>query len=103
MRANLLAGAIASTLWREDALERFKDRKIRSFTVQFASPTNLESLDDKDIASAKGAKLLADAFNGFNLTVTVGVGKRHNKFLDFLRVRKEVDALLGSELDVKKL
>ncbi|WP_338822157.1 DUF6731 family protein [Bradyrhizobium septentrionale] len=26
---------------REDALERFKDKKIRSFSVQFASPKNL--------------------------------------------------------------
>lgn len=47
---------------REDALERFKDKKIRSFSVQFASPKNLEALDDQGIASAKGARLLAEAF-----------------------------------------
>jgi hypothetical protein len=65
---------------REDALERFKDRKIRSFTVGFASPTNLEALDDEGLASAKGARLLAEAFNGLDLTITVRAGRGKKKF-----------------------
>lgn len=88
---------------REDALERFKNRNLRSFTVGFASPENLEALDDKGIASARGARLLAEAFHGLNLTITVSVGKKRKKFLDFKRVSAEILALLGSDADVSQL
>jgi hypothetical protein len=92
-----------SPIMRQDALERFKHRKVRSFTVRFASPENLEALDDEGIASAKGARLLAEAFHGLDLTITVGVGKKRKQFLDYLRVGKEVKALLGSDADIKQL
>jgi hypothetical protein len=88
---------------REDALERFKHRNVRSFTVRFASPENLEALDDKGIASARGARLLAEAFHGLDLTISVGVGRKRKKFLDFGRVSREVKALLGSDADVAEL
>jgi hypothetical protein len=88
---------------REDALERFKDKKIRSFSVQFASPKNLEALDDQGIASARGARLLAEAYHGFRMTFTVSVGKRKKKFLDFNRVSEDVTALLGSDAEIRKL
>jgi hypothetical protein len=88
---------------REDALERFKHRKVRSFTVRFASLENLEALDDSGIASARGARLLAEAFHGLDLTITVGVGRKRKKFLDFSRVNKEIKALLGSDADVSEL
>ncbi|MGY4288786.1 hypothetical protein ACVWXO_008006 [Bradyrhizobium sp. LM2.7] len=88
---------------RADALERFKRRNIRSFTVGFASPENLEALDDKDIASARGARLLAEAFHGLNLTISVSVGKKRKTFLDFDRVTREVKALLGSNADISQL
>lgn len=74
-----------------------------SFSVQFASPKNLEALDDSGIASAKGARLLADAYHGFKMTISVSVGKRKRKFLDFDRVNQEVTALLDSNAELKKL
>lgn len=49
-----------SRILREDAWARFKNRKLRSFTVRFASPENLEALDDQNIAAARGAKMLAE-------------------------------------------
>jgi hypothetical protein len=71
--------------------------------VRFASPENLEALDDEGLASARGARMLAEAFNGLDLTITVGVGKRRKKFLDFGRVSSEIKALLGSDANVKEL
>jgi hypothetical protein len=88
---------------REDAIDRFKTRQARSFTVQFASPQNLESLDDKLFPSFRGAKLLAEAFNGLYLTVTVDVGKSTKKFLNSAAVRAEVEQLLGADANIKKL
>lgn len=88
---------------REDALERFKHRTVRSFTVRFASPENLEALDDSGIASARGARLLAEAFHGLDLTISVGVGRKRKKFLDFAAVNKEIKALLGSDADISEL
>jgi hypothetical protein len=88
---------------REDAVERFKDKKIRSFSVQFASPKNLEALDDQGIPSARGARMLAEAYHGFRMTFTVSVGKRKKKFLDFNRVSEDVTALLGSDAEIRKL
>jgi hypothetical protein len=88
---------------RDDAIDRFKDRKPRSFTVKFASPQNLDALDDKKIPSIKGAKLLAEAFHGLYLTVTVDVGQSTKKFLDADTVTQEVTNLLNSGADIKKL
>jgi hypothetical protein len=88
---------------REDALERFKHRKVRSFTVRFASPENLEALDDKGIASARGARLLAEAFNGLDLSISITAGRSRKKFLDFGSVSREVKALLGSSADISEL
>jgi Family of unknown function (DUF6731) len=90
---------------RQDALDRFKDRKLRGFTVTFASPTNLEALDDQGLASARGARLLAEAFNGMEMTITVKAGreKRKKRFLDFDNTKREIDALLNSGADIEKL
>jgi hypothetical protein len=91
---------------RQDALERFKDRKLRSFTVGFASPSNLEALDDKGIASARGARLLAEAFEGLELTITVKAGrdpKKKKRFLNFDTIKREIEGLMGSDADVEKL
>jgi hypothetical protein len=90
---------------RQDALDRFKDRKLRGFTVTFASPSNLEALDDQGLASAKGARLLAEAFNGMELSITVKAGreKRKKRFLNFDNTKREIDALLNSGADIEKL
>lgn len=103
MKINAAAVYTFVPVLREDALERLKDHKIRAFTVQFASPKHLEALDDQGIATAKGAKMLAEAFHGFRMTVTVSVGKRKKKFLDRIRVSKDIEAILASDADVKKL
>jgi hypothetical protein len=103
MRINAAALYTFTPVLREDALERLKDHKVRSFTVQFASPKHLEALDDRNIATAKGAKMLADAFHGFKMTITVSVGKRKKKFLDYLRVNQDISALLASDAEIKKL
>jgi hypothetical protein len=103
MMINAAAMFTFEPVLRKDALERFKNRKVRSFTVGFASPENLEALDDKGIASARGARLLAEAFKGLDLTITVSVGKKRRKFLDFKRVSDEVKALLGSDAKVNQL
>ncbi|HWY76675.1 MAG TPA: DUF6731 family protein, partial [Verrucomicrobiae bacterium] len=90
---------------RQDALDRFKDRKLRGFTVSFASPPNLEALDDQGLASARGARLLAEAFNGLELSITVKAGreKRKKRFLDFENTKREINALLNSGADIDKL
>lgn len=90
---------------RQDAMDRFKDRKLRSFTVSFASPSNLEALDDQGLASAKGAKLLAEAFKGLEFTITVKAGREGKKrrFLDFDTTEREIDGLLKSGADIDKL
>jgi hypothetical protein len=103
MKLNAAAVFGFAPVLREDALERFKDKKVRSFSVQFASPKNLEALDDQGIPSAKGARLLAEAYHGFKLTFTVSVGKRKKKFLDFNRVSADITALLGSDAEIRKL
>jgi hypothetical protein len=90
-------------VFRQDAMERFKDRKVRSFTVRFASPENLDALDDAGIASARGARMLAEAFHGLDLEITIGVGKRRKSFLDFASVKRDIEAILGSAAKVKKL
>jgi hypothetical protein len=90
---------------RQDALDRFKDRKLRGFTVSFASPTNLEALDDQGLASARGAKLLVEAFNGLELSITVKAGreKKKKRFLNFETTKREINALLNSGADIDKL
>jgi len=103
MKLNTGALFAFAPVLREDAIERFKNKKIRSFSVQFASPKNLEALDDSGIASAKGARLLTEAYHGFKMTVSVSVGKRKSKFLDFDRVNEEITALLDSDAELKKL
>jgi hypothetical protein len=90
-------------VFREDALERFKNRKIRSFTVGFASPENLEALDDNGIAAAQGAKLLAEAYKGLDLTITIRAGKKRKQFLYFQSVYESIKALLGSNANISQL
>ena len=90
---------------RQDAMERFRDRRLRSFTVSFASPTNLEALDSQGLASARGARMLAEAFKGMELSITVKAGreKKKWKFLDFDTTQREITALLNSSADIDKL
>ena len=101
---SLLNGAgthFLTPILRQDALDRFKDRKLRSFTVAFASPSNLEALDDQGLASAKGARLLAEAFQGFEFTITVKAGreKKKKRFLNFENIKHEIEGLMGSGAD----
>lgn len=90
---------------RQDALDRFKNRNLRSFTVSFASPENLEALDDQGLASARGARLLSEAFQGLEMTITVKAGreKKKKRFLNFESTKREIEGLLGSGADIEKL
>jgi hypothetical protein len=92
-----------SRVLREDAWARFKNRNLRSFTVRFASPENLEALDDQNIAAARGAKMLAEAYEGLDLTISVGVGRKKKKFLSFEKVKRSIQALLDSDVELRKL
>lgn len=96
---------ILEPVLRQDALDRFKDRKLRSFTVSFASPENLEALDEQGLASAKGAKLLAEAFQGLEFTIIVKAGreKKKKRFLNFDNTKREIEGLLRSGADIDRL
>ena len=47
--------------------------------------------------------MLAEAFNGLDLTITVSVGKKRKKFLDFGSVQAEIAGLLSSNADLNQL
>jgi hypothetical protein len=107
--SNYLATLNAAALYtfdpvpRDDALDRFKARKPRSFQLRIASPENLESLDDTALPSVRGAKMLADAFHGLYVTVTIDVGRSQKKVLDAEAVQTEVSGLLASGVDIRDL
>ena len=65
----------------EDAMDRFKQKKPRGFSVTFAGLENLEALDYADIAVAKGARLIAEAYDGIRVKVEVSVGRSRKKWL----------------------
>lgn len=86
----------------EDAMGRFKDKTPRAFEVTFAGPDNLAAFDDDDLPAAKGARLIADAYDGVRVTIGVSVGKSRRKNLD----KDEIMDSLGKLLNlpgVKKL
>jgi hypothetical protein len=87
---------------RQDAWDRFIDGEATQFQVSFASPQNLEAIDVEGIAAAKGARLLAEAYDGMKVTISVSVGRSKKKFLNGQNLRASIDRLLGSTL-VKKV
>lgn len=87
---------------REDAWERFTNKDVRALRVSFASPANLEALDEAGVAAAKGARLIAEAYNGVSVEIVVSVGKRRKKFLNFAAVRDTLSKVVGSNADVNK-
>ncbi len=107
--SNYLAALNSAALYtfdpvaRHDALERFKLKKPRSFKMRIAAPENLESLDDVELPSVRGARMLAEAFHGLYVTVTVDVGSSRKKTLDAQAVRTEVSGLLKSGADIRDL
>lgn len=66
----------------EDAMKRFKDKTPRAFEVTFAGPDNLAAFDDENIPAAKGARMIAEAYDGIRVTIGVSVGKSRKKHLD---------------------
>ena len=86
----------------KDAMDRFKDKKPRSFTVTFAGVQNLEALDDDALAAARGAKMIAEAYDGVRVTVKVSVGRSKKKFLSKDALLKSL-GLLSDADGVKKL
>lgn len=65
----------------EDAIDRFRAGRPRSFTVKFAGIDNLDLLDDGNVAVARGAKMVADAYDGLEVEIKVSVGRRRDHWL----------------------
>lgn len=88
-----------------DAMQRFKDKKARAFRLTFAAPKNLQVLDDDEIPAAKGARLLAEAYEGIRVTIEVSVGKSEKLQLNkdnILEAIKHFSVLSGTKkLQVK--
>lgn len=70
-----------SPVLTEDALERFQAGRPRSFTVKFAGIDRLDILDDPDTPVARGAKQIADAYDGVEVEIKVSVGRRRDHWL----------------------
>jgi hypothetical protein len=85
-----------------DAMERFKRKKPRSFSVTFAGPKNLAALDDDGLPAAKGAKLIAEAYEGVRVTIEVSVGKSRKLNLSKDQLLASLDKLMGVP-GIKKL
>jgi hypothetical protein len=79
----------------KDAMQRFMDRKPRGFSVTFAGPENLESLDDAGIPAAHGARLIAEAYDGVRVKIEVSVGRSRKKWLG----KDSIFAALGALVD----
>lgn len=86
----------------EDAMQRFKNKKARGFTVTFAGIDNLSGFDDESLPAARGAKLIAEAYDGVRVTIDVNVGRSRKKWLDKSEVLDAVSKLSGLA-GVKKL
>ncbi|TNC16423.1 hypothetical protein FF100_04035 [Methylobacterium terricola] len=92
-----------SPVLREDAWMRLHGRGIRVLTVKFASPENLSALDDEGIAAAKGARLMAEAYNGMEITFTISAGRKKNSILNAQAVAGTLRSLIGSSADIDNL
>jgi hypothetical protein len=91
-----------SPVMAADAMERFKKKTPRSFSVTFAGPDNLAAFDDENIAVAKGARLIAEAYDGIRVTMEVSVGKSRRLRLDKDELLADLGKLIGLG-GVKKL
>jgi len=85
-----------------DAMERFATKEPRAFTVTFAAPKNLKAFDDYELPAAKGARLIAEAYDGVRVTVEVSVGKSQRLKLNKAMVMEAIQGLAGIP-GVKKL
>ncbi len=47
--------------------------------------------------------MLAEAYEGLDLTNSVGVGRKKKKFLSFEKVKRSIQALLDSDVELRKL
>lgn len=90
-----------SRVIRQDAWERFKDKRVRRITLGFASPANLEALDEGGLAVARGVRMLAEAYKGVEVEVTISVGRQRKKFLSKEMIRTSFNKLLSSDAHLK--
>lgn len=88
---------------REDSWERFKNNRVRSYTVSFAAPENLSALDDPDLSVAKAAKLIAQAHDNPIVTIRVGAGAANRPDLDKNLVLRTFQKLIGSSAQIKAM
>lgn len=94
---------VFSPILRKDAWERFKDKSVRKFEVRFASPENLEALDEANVAAASGVKMLADAYGGMAVKFSVSVGRNKKASLVKSAVQATINSIVGSEAKVRTL
>lgn len=86
----------------DDAMERFRAGRPRSFIVKFAGIDRLEVLDDPDLAVSQGAKMIGDAYDGLEVEIKVSVGRRRNHWLEQNRLTRTIGRLMG-EPGIEKL
>lgn len=79
----------------EDAWDRFRAGNTRAFTVRFAGADNLAALDDQDVSAAQGARMIAEAYDGVQVTIEVSVGRSRHRRLDPARVLQDLGRLVG--------
>ncbi|MPZ36367.1 MAG: hypothetical protein GEV13_36380 [Rhodospirillales bacterium] len=86
----------------QDAWDRFTQKPIRSMQVAFASPANLEGIDKIDLPALAGAKMLAEAYDGVTVEITVSVGKKRKSQLDAEAVKTTLMSILGLGKGLRK-
>lgn len=79
----------------EDAWDRFTGGNTRAFTVRFAGVDNLAVLDDENVSAAQGARMIAEAYDGVQVTIEVSVGRSRHRRLDPGRVLADLGRLVG--------
>lgn len=85
----------------DDAMARFMAKEPRGFAVTFAGPDNLDALDVADIPAAKGARLIAEAYEGIRVKIEVSVGKSRKKHLEKNQILEDLGHLV--DLDGVKM
>ncbi|WP_340647016.1 DUF6731 family protein [Phenylobacterium sp.] len=86
----------------DDAIDRFRAGRARSFSVKFAGIDRLDVLDDPDIPAARGARMIADAYDGLDVEIKVSVGRSRDHWLAQGGLLASIGRLMG-EPGVEKL
>jgi hypothetical protein len=91
-----------SPVLTDDAIARFQAGRARSFSVKFAGIDRLDMLDDQDIPAARGARMIADAYDGLDVEIKVSVGRHRDRWLAHRTLLASIGRLIA-EPSVEKL